>query len=57
MWRGPDRILKGYAQCGFHPGRQWGAISVQDIGLVIPNAVCSVTALNDGAMGDILLVH
>ncbi|HEX3409909.1 MAG TPA: hypothetical protein VHS07_06485, partial [Candidatus Binataceae bacterium] len=34
-----------------------GAITVQDIGLVIPNAVGSVTAVNNGAMGDIVLVH
>jgi len=34
-----------------------GAVTVQDIGLVIPNSVGSVTALNDGAMGDVVLVH
>lgn len=34
-----------------------GNITVQDVGLVIPNAVGSATALNDGAMGDIVLVH
>jgi len=38
-------------------GVNGGAVTVQDIGLVIPNAVGSTTALNDGAMGDIVLVH
>jgi Flp pilus assembly protein TadG len=38
-------------------GVNGGAITVQDIGLVIPNAVGSVTALNNGAMGDVVLVH
>lgn len=38
-------------------GVSGGNITVQDVGMVVPNAVGSVTALNDGAMGDIVLVH
>jgi Flp pilus assembly protein TadG len=38
-------------------GVSGGAVTVQDIGLVIPNSVGSVTALNDGAMGDVVLIH
>jgi hypothetical protein len=32
------------------------SVTIQDIGLVVPNSVGTVTALNDGAEGDIILV-
>jgi hypothetical protein len=32
------------------------SITIQDIGLVVPNSVGTTTALNDGAEGDIILV-
>jgi hypothetical protein len=35
---------------------RWGSY-VQDIGMVIRNTVGSVTAVNDGAMGDVMLVQ
>ena len=38
-------------------GVNGAAVTVQDIGLVIPNSVGSVAALNDGAMGDVVLVR
>ena len=34
---------------------RWGSY-VQNIGMVIRNSVGSVTALNDAAMGDVMLV-
>ena len=38
-------------------GVNGSAVTVQDIGIVIPNSVGSINALNDGAMGDAMLLH
>ena len=38
-------------------GVSGSSVTIQDIGMVIPNSVGSVSALNDGALGDVVLIH